>query len=78
MEEEATVLPSTEGKTSSPGDRPEKINKEGQVRPLLVAALLRVSTEEQALWMEAQRLAITTWAERTGARIGATFLLALS
>jgi len=34
--------------------------------PLLAVAYLRVSTDEQTLGMEAQRAAITAWAQRQG------------
>jgi len=43
--------------------------KKPQTDPTLAVALLRVSTDEQALGMEAQRAAIAGWAERQGITI---------
>lgn len=40
--------------------------KKPKADPTLAVAYLRVSTDEQALGMEAQRAAITSWAERQG------------
>lgn len=62
-------MTSTEGKTIRQEDELRKSTKKAKVDPLLAVALLRVSTEEQALGMEAQRSAITAWAERQGVTV---------
>lgn len=43
--------------------------KKGKADARLAVAYLRVSTDEQTLGMEAQRAAITAWAERQGVRV---------
>ena len=43
--------------------------KKAKTDPLMAVAYLRVSTDEQTLGMEAQRLAITTWALRQGVTV---------
>ena len=47
-----------------------RTTKKHNVDPLLAVAYLRVSTDEQLLGMEAQRVAISSWAERQGITIG--------
>lgn len=43
--------------------------KRPKTNPLIAVAYLRVSTDEQALGMDAQRAAITTWAGRQGVSV---------
>ncbi|WP_243294129.1 recombinase family protein [Geothrix mesophila] len=45
--------------------------KRPKTNPSIAVAYLRVSTDEQALGMDAQRAAITIWADRKGMSIGA-------
>lgn len=44
---------------------------QGRTHPNVAVAYLRVSTDEQTLGMEAQRAAITAWAERQGVQVAA-------